>query len=403
VLVALGALLVVLVLIALAAPSRRNDGPSLDPTSTGATGTRAAVEVAGRLGADVEVSSSLPDDDVDVALVFEDLLDGVAADRITTWVERGGTLVVAAPSSLLTPPAELEAVDPFSDELRVARDGCDAVRPEGLDALGGLASHGPVARFDVPDGSQACFDDGTGAVVVVTPVGDGLLVSVGTPWVFTNEALDQADNAGLLAVLAVPEPGTRLAVLVAGEDGSDLRPSSDGGLGLPTGVSLAVVQALVAFVVYALFRSRRLGKPVPEDPPVVIAGSELTRAVGGLMEHAGTRDRAAASLRRAARARLASAFGLPAGADATAVALTVAHRTGLDADRLERALIDGPVPDDDALAALGRELDGLLDRALTRPDRATDGAPSDLSPPAPSDLSPPAPSDLSPPAPGGSQ
>ena len=179
--------------------------------------------------------------------------------------------------------------------------------------------------------------------------------------------LDQADNAGLWAALAVPEPGTRLDVLVAGVDGSGLQPSESGDLALPTGVALGLLQLLVAFVVYCLYRARRLGKPVSEDPPVVIAGSELTRAVGGLLEHAGARDRAAASLRRSARRRLAAAFGLPAGAEPHAVVATVADRTTLDRERLDAALLDAPVADDAALAALARELDDLVVGALGPP------------------------------------
>jgi hypothetical protein len=187
----------------------------------------------------------------------------------------------------------------------------------------------------------------------------------------------------------VPEPGTRLDILVAGTDGSGLRPSDSGDLTLPTGVALGLLQLLVAFVVYCLFRARRLGKPVSEDPPVVIAGSELTRAVGGLLEHAGARDRAAASLRRSARRRLAAAFGLPAGAEPGAVVATVADRTALDRVRLDAALLDAPVADDAALATLARELDDLVAGALG-PRSAAPSAPSAPAPPAPS---PPTPTD----------
>jgi hypothetical protein len=129
-------------------------------------------------------------------------------------------------------------------------------------------------------------------------------------------------------------------------------------------VTLALLQLLVAFVLYALYRARRLGRPVPEDPPVEIAGSELTRAVGGLMEHAGARDRAAASLRRSARRRLAAAYGLAAGSPPEVVVITTEARSGIDRDRLERALYDHPVADDAALAAVAREVDDVVALAL---------------------------------------
>jgi hypothetical protein len=358
------AIVVAVVVLALLAPAQRNDGPPLDPTSTGAKGTKAAVEVAGRLGADVEVSSELPGDDADVAIAFEDI---VAPDReaaLREWIAAGHTFVMADPASALTPPAQLDDPDPFEDSTTVDPNRCDVVSPAGVSALTDLEAFGPVYRFDVPPDATGCFADRDGAVVVVERIGRGLLVSVGSPWLFTNEALDQADNAGLFAALAVPERGTRLSVLTAGPDGTGLQPDDSGSLGLPTGVTLALLQLLVAFVLFALYRARRLGRPVPEDPPVEIAGSELTRAVGGLMEHAGARDRAAASLRRSARRRLAAAYGLAAGSPPEVVVITTEARSGIDRDRLERALYDHPVADDAALAAVAREVDDVVALAL---------------------------------------
>ena len=54
------ALVVAVVVLALIAPSRRNDGAPLDPSSTSATGTKAAVELARRLGADVSSHLGAP-------------------------------------------------------------------------------------------------------------------------------------------------------------------------------------------------------------------------------------------------------------------------------------------------------------------------------------------------------
>jgi hypothetical protein len=383
------AVILAIVLLALIAPSRRNDGPPLDPTSTAAQGTKAAVELADRLGADARVTSELPGEDTDIAVMFEDLTSGDATTDVLAWVGDGHTLVVADPFSELTPEAHDRNDDLFADSQSVDHGDCDALEPGGLTELRTLESFGPVARFDVPAGGTSCFADAEGAaVVVVQPVGGGRVISVGTPWVFTNEALDQADNAGLFAALAVPQRGTRLAVLTAGVDGSGLQPPEDSGsLTLPTGVVLGLLQLLVAFVVYCLYRSRRLGRPVPEDPPVVIAGSELTRAVGGLLEHSGARDRAAASLRRSGRRRLATAFGLPAGAEPETVVATVATRTSIDRGRLDAALIDAPVGDDAALADLSRELDDLVELARGRPgpSPAPAASPAGPIPPSPPD------------------
>ena len=377
VLFAVVGVVLILVVVAVLAPAQRRDGPPLDPRSTTASGTKAATELARGLGADVRIRSEIPGDDVDVAVMFQDLVDDEVADDLDAWVSAGHTLVIADPSSQLAPEGDYQSSDPFADSQSVRRDECDVSEPEGLDRLGELASYGSVVRFEVPGGARSCFADSKGSVVVVQPVGRGQLISVGTPYVFTNEALDHADNAGLFAALAVPTRSTRLDVLVVGEDGSGIQgPREAGDLVLPDGVVLALLQLFVAFVVYCVYRARRLGKPVVEDPTVAIAGSELVWAVGGLLEHAGARDRAAASLRRSARRRLATAFGLPIGADAQAVVATVAARTPLDHDRLAAGLQDGPVADDASLATLGGELDGLVAAALGRSPTVPAGDPT---------------------------
>ena len=115
------AVVVAVVLLALVAPSQRNDGPPLDTSSSSAQGTKAAVELARRLGAEVEVTSQLPVDGTDVALVFEDLIGADQTPDVLDWVSAGHTLVVADPHSSLTPPADVIQGDPFSDSQTIGR------------------------------------------------------------------------------------------------------------------------------------------------------------------------------------------------------------------------------------------------------------------------------------------
>src|SRR5206468_2825944 len=73
----------------------------------------------------------------------------------------------------------------------------------------------------------------------------------------------------------------------------------------------AFVQLLVAFVAAALWRGRRLGRPVPEEPPVEVPASELVLAVGALRQRGRQRQRAAHDLATRARRVLADRMGLP--------------------------------------------------------------------------------------------
>jgi hypothetical protein len=104
------------------------------------------------------------------------------------------------------------------------------------------------------------------------------------------------------------------------------------------------------------------------------------------MEHAGARDRAAASLRRSARRRLSAAYGLAAGSPPEVVVITTEARSGLDRERLERALYDHPVPDDAALAVVAREVDDIVAVALGGARHAAPASPTaPASPIAPTD------------------
>ncbi len=83
------------------------DGPPLDPTSTGSTGTKALVDTLRLLGADVSVQSGAPGPSATTALLLEDGLDDATRDSVAAWVEAGGTLVVtdvSSPSARWCPP-----------------------------------------------------------------------------------------------------------------------------------------------------------------------------------------------------------------------------------------------------------------------------------------------------------
>lgn len=320
--------------------ARRTTGPPLDPSSTAPDGARALVELTEALGGDVELVDGAPADGARVALLLEDRLSRREADDLTAWVRDGGLLVVADPSSLFTPAPRGATPDRLAG-------GCDT--PALADV--GVLSVGTSTTYDVPAGATGCFDAGSGSFLVRRAEGAGSVVSLGGPSVFTNDLLDEEDNAVLAAALLVPDGGTTAFV----------RPSLPGGgdrgladlVGTP--VRAALAQLLVAFVVVVTWRSRRLGRPVEEPQPVRIEGSELTRAVGRLLQGNRRPDRAAAILRDRARRDLSGPLGLPLDADVEAVVATVAARTTLAEPEIRRA-VAGPVRTDDDLVETARSL-----------------------------------------------
>lgn len=338
--VAFAGLLVAAVLVgAYLTAARQTQGPPLDPTSTAPDGAKAVVELVDEL-ARAEVLDDVPGEGVDTALVLQDRFDREAGDNLLDWVRDGGTLVVADVGSDLTPPI----AGTVDGELQLS---CTGDVPPGLGAVRSVAA-GDSSGFVVPPGASSCVTAGAGALVVIEEAGEGRIVSVGGPDAFTNRHLDEADNAVLAAALLAPTEDARSAFL---------RPTPAVGGGdqglvdlVDTPVRAALAQLVVAFLLLALWRARRLGRPVPEPQAVAIEASELTQAVARLLGRADRPGRAAAMLRDRARRDLSGPLGLPLDASADAVVEAITRRTDLSVADARRATTDPVTSDDDLVA-----------------------------------------------------
>ncbi|MFN3215028.1 MAG: DUF4350 domain-containing protein [Acidimicrobiales bacterium] len=340
-----GGLVVALVVVAVAVTGDINREP-LDPRSVSPDGARALVEVAERAGADVEIGLELPGDDAEVAVLLADTYGVAGRNELTDWVRRGGRLVIADLASPITPAPGLG--------LAGSGDGVGAC-PEpalaGINRITGFES--AYAERETRD--TRCFGGG----VIIATLGDGVIVSIGGPGPLLNENLAAADNAALAVALLAPQRGTSVAFLeprlavAAGENLEDL-------VGDP--VWLLLIQLAVGFAVVALWKARRIGRPVAEPVPVEIAGSELAAARGRLL--AGLRNPAAAAteLRADTRRTLARALGIAADTDLVVVATRTAERTGVALDDVEGLLARRPVATDADLLAVAVGLADLTAR-----------------------------------------
>jgi hypothetical protein len=318
-----------LVALIVAAPAPRSDRP-LDPRSSGPSGARAVVLLLEELGAEVSIASD-PLDRSATALLLEDQLDPAGRARIRDWVRAGGVLVVADPSSPLA-----DAGDP-------------APCPDALDTVETIG-FGPGAGGSVPQGSS-CFD----GLVRAATLGDGDVIVVGTARPFTNQLLGEVDNAVLVADLLAPT-ATESVTFVKARAGTGERRLFD-LLGPRT--AQAIGQLAIAALVYVAWRGRRLGRVVPEDQPVRVAGSELVAAVGRMLGSRRRPGEAAATVRSDVRRSLERQLGLPAGGPIEPVADAVASRTGLDAEWVAAVLHTRPVTTDDELTAVVADLDRI--------------------------------------------
>lgn len=353
-----GAISAGLLLAALVGGRPGQDGPPLDPRSDGPLGTSALVSVLEGLGAHVDLSVGLPGPSDEVALLLQDHLDDDQAADLTRWVHAGGTLVVTDPASPFTPGVADPGLGLDTDLL--ARGACTIGALDGIGEIDG----GAAVRFEVTGSDDLCFGDREdGAFVVSREAGGGQVVAVGGAAFVTNELLDEHDNAVLAATLLAPSPRTAVRIV----DAPIPAGGGDKTLGdlVPGGVKRAVAQLAVAFVLYALWRAIRFGRPVPEDQPVEVAGSELVAAIGRLLSRTRSPGSAAETLRAGVRRSLRARLGVPAAVSGELLAEVVSARTGIDVDTVRTAVDERPVTTDADLVAVARAAASVHQEVLT--------------------------------------
>lgn len=361
----IAAILVATAIVAIVTSRPSATGLPFDPASTDAFGTKALVMTLERVGADVNVLSSTDDMDVDTLLVLVDNLGTSAASRVEQFVEEGGTALVADSSGLLSDdlrPARAQAIGFFEPALP---------RECGVPALAGVnrVRTGMSTLFAVPDDAVGCYTRGRAAWLIIREQGDGTLVTAGAPTFLTNSMLGEVDNAGLAAAVLAPEPETRVGILrpafAVSEDGQG---SSDQSLVdlIPMRLRGAFLQLLIAFGVLALWRMRRLGKPVSEPQAVRLPGSELVMATGNLLQLTGSRRRAAELLREDFRRAVSQRLGLPHDLPADELADLAAERTGVSQEDILAALGNTVPANDPELVVMAQRLEALR-AALSAP------------------------------------
>jgi Domain of unknown function (DUF4350) len=366
------ALGLVLTVAAVLAIGRRSDGQPLDPRSHDRLGTSALAALAGELGADVSIAEGLPElgrggdagGGPDVIVLLSDVLTAAQSDALDAWVEDGGRLVVTDPGSGFTPLAVggfevMEQLGTAGMNERCEIDALDGIDVESVEPRnGGLL-------YEVELGAQGCVDGPPGtAFLVADDRGDGTVVAFGGSGLVVNAALADGENAAVVAALVAPEPGTEVVVLRPGTFAAGTGGDRSLFELVPDGVKRALVALAAAFTIYAVWRARRLGRPVSEPQPVAVAGSELVAAVGNLLDRTRSPAHAAELLRADLRRVLADSLGVPPGSPPDVIATVAGARTGIDEAELRWALGSEPVTDDAGLVALARTIDRIREEVL---------------------------------------
>jgi hypothetical protein len=331
----------------------------LSPDSTAPDGAHALADILGARGHRVLPVTTVP--------------AAVAAAR------RGTTLVITSPflltgrqeHMLARSRASLVLVEPDPGALAVL---APPVRQEGggpaetllpactlpaavLAGPADLGGAGLLVRPGTP-AAQCYISDGR-ATLVRYRSGGRFITVLSSGELLTNGRLARPGNAALAINLL--STGGRVIWLVpavglgpAGSNGQQSLTSL-----VPLTTYLVAIQLVLALVLAAVWRGRRLGPLIVERLPVIVRAAETVEGHARLYQSHRARGRVAAELRAALLARAGPAVGLPAGAPPAEVTAALAARSAVAQARIAD-LLYGAAPRSDAdLVTLAADLDAL--------------------------------------------
>lgn len=301
-------------------------------------------------GLDVSDAARPPDSDGTFVLLV-DLRNDREARPLLDWIRSGGHLVVASPSSATADGAGVTrqgSLGVFGNEL--LHPGCVTPQTPGVGDIS-VRADDSLLRANRPR-STWCFSHQDGAYLIETPLGSGSLVALGGFSPFTDELLNKADNAALAMRVFGAHGDVVFGPPVPPEAESDSLWS-----GVPKFFQVLILEIIVAALLFAIVRSRRLGKPVVERPVESIPAGELVNATAGLYRRA----RATAYSGKVMRDRTSESLARRTGLDRSSprFSASIARAANLPEEQVERAF-DGPEPQsDEDLIKLAKELDEI--------------------------------------------
>jgi hypothetical protein len=370
--VLVGALVLLAGLVLAAVAAGRPSG-YLDPRAADPAGSRAVAEVLRDQGVRVDLVRTLAD--VRATATAGDTLLVTAPDllvdsQVTAVRATGADLVLAAPAAPERWLTGLTRTGTTDTETRAPGCALPAAQRAGTADAGGAAYSvdtdpaGGGERQDIA-GAELCYSaDGRPSLVQVRTSAGPTVTAIGDPGGLTNERLDDAGNAALFLGLLGQHEQLVWYLPTPGDVPADEQRSFYSLV--PHGVWWGLGQLVVAVLLLAFWRARRLGAVVPEPLPVVVRAAETVEGRGRLYRRSGARDTAAATLRSAALARLLPGLGLARRSAPQTVVDAVASRNSRSGVEI-RALLYGAAPTDDAaLVRLADDLDAL-EREVRRP------------------------------------
>ena len=342
-------------------------GQSLGPENPAPEGTKALVQVLGREGVDVAITSSLrATEDAITSAGGTTLLvhDPEAILTEEQWEQAAGladTIVLVEPGftalTVLAPDVyQSGAVD--DEELEA---GC---RIDAAEAAGTIMGGGLGYRTD-DDSLDACFESGNDTYSLIQLDRDGATVIVlGASDALTNGRIVEKGNAALALTLLGSQP--QLVWYTPGLDDYDDAPVTVAEFS-PAWVFPVSLTLVLVFIAVAVWRGRRFGPLIVENLPVTVRSSETMYGRARLYQHSSARLHAIDSLRIGTIDRLSKLVGLPRLATVDEVVTTVAAISGRREPDVRMLLVDAVPQNDRDLLELSDQLlllEGAVSSAL---------------------------------------
>ena len=345
-------------------------GQPLGPDNPAPEGTKALVQVLGREGVEVSITSSLDatenaiGDAVGTTLLVHDPEAILTEEQWKQVAELADTIVLIEPGftalTVLAPDVYQSGVVDEAD----LDAGCrvDAAQTAGTISGGGLGYRSEDSSV------EACFDSGDDTYSLIqTQQGAATVTVFGATDTLTNGRIVEKGNAALALGLLGSQP--QLVWYTPGLDDYDDAPATiaDFSPGWVFPVSLTLV---LVFIATAIWRGRRFGPLIVENLPVTVRSSETMYGRARLYQHSSVRLHAIDSLRIGTIDRLSKLVGLPRLATVDEVVTTVAAISGRSLPDVRLLLVDAVPTNDRELLELSDQL-LLLEGAVISALRST--------------------------------
>ena len=350
------AALVVATAIGLAAVGSAPVSRPLDPTDASPAGARAIVALLREQGVDVRLVRSVhalrSAGDTTVVVSLPDVL---GPNELAALARNNSQLVIVTPDDEALTLLEIPAVDTgdVGSNDRV-KPKCDLAAAQ---AAGTVTVDG--SAYATAGAAQGCYPiDGHYAVVVATTAKGRHVTVLGSRAVFANHTLDHDGNAALALGLLTDHRKLDWLIPVAPTAAAGTERHGLFDL-LPGRLGWVVLEIVLALLLFAISRGRRLGPLVTEPLPVVVRATETVEGRARLLRGARARRSGAEALQAAVRRRLGTRLGLGATPSQAALVDRIAARTGRGAEAVTDLLYGSSPVDDRKLVALATALDRL--------------------------------------------